>query len=83
MSNEESNMLKIDGADAAIVGTVSRCGCPDLLCYDYERLVTLFMKRDKMTREEAIDYIDFNILGAWMGEGTPVILFREEDGRRR
>ena len=27
-----------------------------------------------MTYEEAIEYFDYNILGAWMGEYTPVFI---------
>jgi hypothetical protein len=27
-----------------------------------------------MTREEAEEYMDFNVLGAYMGEGTPVFI---------
>ena len=30
-----------------------------------------------MTNNEAYEYFHFNILGAWMGEGTPCFLKRE------
>ena len=29
-----------------------------------------------MTYEEAMEYVDFNIAGAWVGERTPVILYQ-------
>jgi hypothetical protein len=32
------------------------------------------MKEDKMTEEEAREFFDFNILGSWVGEYTPVYL---------
>ena len=32
------------------------------------------VERDGMTYEEAIEYFDYNILGAWMGEYTPVYI---------
>ena len=29
---------------------------------------------DGMTEEEAVEYFEFNIIGAWMGEETPCFL---------
>lgn len=45
--------------------------------YDYQLLVQLFVERDGMTEEDAIEYIDFNILGAYVGERTPFLLIQE------
>ena len=27
-----------------------------------------------MTEEEAIDYFDFNVVGSWVGEETPIFV---------
>ena len=35
--------------------------------------------KDGMTDEEAMEYFEFNVVGAWMGEGTPIFLYRGED----
>jgi hypothetical protein len=59
--------------DEAIVGIGSRCGQPDLLVYSYEKIIDVLVK-DGMEREEATEYADFNIVGAWVGEHTPIIL---------
>jgi hypothetical protein len=32
------------------------------------------MGHDKMSYEEAVEYFEFNMKGAWMGEKTPVLL---------
>jgi hypothetical protein len=32
------------------------------------------MERDGMSREDAEEYFDFNVAGAWVGEGMPVFL---------
>jgi len=32
------------------------------------------MEHDKMTEEEAIEYMEYNMKGAWVGETTPVFL---------
>jgi len=42
--------------------------------YDRERIIKVLMLRDEMTREQAEEYISFNIEGAYVGELTPVIL---------
>ena len=66
-----------DGCDAAIVGVVERCSQPPLVCYDYARLVQCFVD-EEMDEEGARDWVDYNIVGAWVGDGTPVILYRPE-----
>lgn len=60
---------------------VERCGQPALACYDVEKCLEILMKRDGMTYEEAQSWFEFNTLGAWVGENTPVYLtrFRKED----
>jgi hypothetical protein len=32
------------------------------------------MDRDGMTEEEAFEYLEFNTLGAWVGEETPMFV---------
>ena len=66
--------LTADGLDDAIVGVGSRCGQPDLFVYDVEKVIEILMKREDMTWVEAWEWFDFNIGGAWMGEGTPIWL---------
>jgi len=67
-----------DGCDDALVGVGSRCSQKTVAVYDYERMIQCFM--EDMTREDAEEWVAFNILGAWVGEKTPIILFtgREE-----
>jgi len=42
-----------------------------VLIYDYEKVIEILMK-DEMDRDEAEDFFSFNILGAYMGEKTPL-----------
>jgi len=63
-----------DDCDDAIIGAASRCAMETCLVYDYEKLVQVFL-RDGMTYEEAAEYVDFNILGAFVCERTPLIFF--------
>jgi hypothetical protein len=44
-----------------------------VLCYDYDKVIAMHVK-EGMTREEAVEYFDFNTIGAWMGDRTPVFI---------
>ena len=75
----DSEILKIDGFDEAAIGTAciwrdnTRI---DVLVYSGDEIVDILMERDGMEQFEAIEYIEFNIEGAYMGERTPVIFWK-------
>jgi len=73
-SEDYSEPLLADGFESAFIGWFTRCGKMPIACYDYDKCVVLLMKRDKMSETEAIEYMDFNVVGAWVGEGTPAFL---------
>ena len=68
-----------DEFDGAILGLGRRCGQPDLLVYDVDKCIEILMKRDNMTQEEAVDFFEYNIAGAWVGGGTPIFLYTDRD----
>jgi|688.fasta_scaffold00026_177 hypothetical protein len=68
--------LKADGFESAFLGTIDRCGQPTIFVYDYSLAVRLLMTRDKMSMDEAMEYLEFNVVGAWVGAGTPAFLKR-------
>ena len=71
IQEEYPDLLTIDGFDEAIIGVVERI---DLLvvCYDKRKILKI-LSRD-MSEMQALEYYEFNILGAYMGENTPVYL---------
>lgn len=71
-------MIKWTDLDDAILGTVERCGMERVFCYSHSKAVEIFMEQG-MSYEEAIEWIDFNVLGAYVGEHTPVFLFEDEE----
>jgi len=75
---EDTEALTADGFDDCIIGIAERCSKQPLVIYDSEKMIEKMMK-DGMSHEEAVEYFDFNILGAWMGEGTPLFLTRLEE----
>ena len=77
ISEEYPDLLKADGFDEAIIGVVQRMGI-QAICYDEDKVLEILMERDGMTLIEAMEYFDFNIAGAWVGESTPFFLQRME-----
>lgn len=71
ITEEYPDLLTLDGFDEAVIGVVERI---DLLvvCYDRNKIIQILMR--DMNYEEAFEYYEYNILGAYMGESTPVYL---------
>lgn len=69
-----SDILKIDGFDNAIIGVQE--GIQPRLVYDLWKIVDVLT--EDMSEEDALDYIAFNITGAYVGESTPVIVDTEK-----
>ena len=72
--NEDERLMKADGLEDAIIGVGSRINMPDVLIYSYNKCIDIFMDRDGMTHEEAIEWMDYNVTGAWLGETTPIFV---------
>jgi len=66
------DLLKADGFDEAIIGTAGGCSNADVLLYDTNKIISILQERDGMDEEEAREYFEFNIRGAYMGEMTPL-----------
>jgi hypothetical protein len=79
LEDENPKALFADGFDDALVGVARRCGQPTLAVYDYERGVDVLMRRDGMDYEEAVEWMEFNVVGAWVGEHTPIWLVQPEE----
>ena len=64
-SDEE--ILKADGFDEAIIGIDVNS---NRLIYSVSKCIEILSK--SMTEEEAVEYFDYNIHGAYMGDKTPI-----------
>ena len=67
-------VLLADGLEGAFIGVSCGFG-PNKAVYDWGKCVEIFMKRDGMSGEEAIEHMGFNVTGAYMGEQTPEFIF--------
>lgn len=60
-------MLKADGFDDCVLGTVRPWNGPAVLIYSCEKVVEKLVERDGMSHEEAVEFFEFNIAGAYVG----------------
>lgn len=74
---ENSETLFANGFDEALIGVGVQFS-REVAIYDYTKCVEVLMKRYEMSEEDALDYMEFNVTGAYMGVGTPVFLIRKE-----
>lgn len=71
----DEEVLLAEGFEEAFVGILHRCSQPPIAIFDYSKALDVLMKRDGCTREEAVEHLDFNAVGAWVGDRTPGWLF--------
>ena len=74
LEQEYADLLLMDGLDDAIIGVSQRINEPMLSVYSWEKIIEILTKRDDMDFEDAVEFVEFNILGAWVGEKTPIIV---------
>lgn len=58
--------------DEAIIGVSERIGDEPVVAYDTTKIVEILSR--SMTVDEAYEYFEFNILGAYVGEKNPVFI---------
>ena len=67
------NALTADGFDNAVIG-LSYDG---LFVYDIDDCVSILVE-DGMSLFEAEEFMDFNVLNCYMGEGTPLFIYQKK-----
>jgi hypothetical protein len=71
-------LKKWDDLDEAIIGPAmvwNKKGQIEVLVYNAEVIRNILMSRDGMTFEDAREFIEFNIEGAYIGPDTPVLVW--------
>lgn len=66
--------LLCDGFDEAIIGMAERINLGPVVAYDVQKIIEIMVERDGMTYEEAYEFYDYNIVGSWMGDFTPIFI---------
>jgi len=89
-STPETEVLVMDGFDDCIVGLIHNVEKFPILCYDKRQvinsLIVNFTEENSTDLPDfdayttAIEWFEFNMIGAWMGNGTPCFLTLDFDG---
>jgi hypothetical protein len=61
---------EVDDFADAFIGVIN----DSTAIYERDKVIEVFMNRDEMSYEEAIEWFDFNVQGAYVGEQTPLYI---------
>ena len=64
--------------EEAKLGIMRRAGQDSVTVYDYDRCVAVLMRKEGWTDEEAEEWMEYNVLGSWMGDETPAFVVTNE-----
>lgn len=67
----DEGILFADGFEEALIGVSTQFTRGPVALYDWDKCVSILMERDGMAEDEAIEFMDFNVTGSWVGEQTP------------
>jgi|11_taG_2_1085331.scaffolds.fasta_scaffold18765_2 hypothetical protein len=63
--------------DSAIVGI---CESTSRIIYSKDKILEILSREDELDSEGAYEYFEYNILGAYMGNYTPIYLSKYSEG---
>jgi len=69
----DDETIILDGFDNCVIGIASRIGQPSVLAYDMGKCIEELMSQG-MDNEEALEYFEYNVAGAYLGEYTPIFI---------
>ena len=91
-------ILLADGFEDAFMGVVESFGTAPKACYDYQKCIEILtsnfdtvrhtltegdVEDEVMTYNEAVEYLEFNVTQAYVGEHTPAFINVMEDKERK
>ena len=66
----------MEGFESALIGRCFRFNM-EFLVYDQDKVIEILMTQNNWSSEEAMEWFDYNIIGAWVGDETPGFLMRD------
>jgi hypothetical protein len=69
----DPEVLLADGFEGAFIGIVQQFYV-EFACYDYDKCIKILTK--EMTIDEAIEHMEFNVIGSYVGKHTPCFLHK-------
>ena len=73
----DPNTLYADGFEDALIG-LGWQHTKLIAIYDYKKCVEILILREEMTHEEAIEWMEYNVVGSYVGEYTPIFMLPKE-----
>ena len=70
----DDEILLADGFEDAFMGIAESFGSAPKALYNTEECIDTLTVRDGMSYDEAIEFFNFNIAGAYVGEHTPAFV---------
>jgi len=81
LTNENPDAIIYDDMDDALIGvyrntTNGSAGSYEeaLAVYSYVKFIQVYIERDGMSEEEAVEFFDFNVAGGYIGEYQPMVI---------
>ena len=68
----EEEAITADGFDDALVGFT--CGANLVAVYDIHKMIEILMTSEGMEHNDAVEYLEYNVIDAYVGEKTPVYI---------
>ena len=69
---ENGDILLADGFENAFIGVVESHGAAPKACYNYDACIDILM--EDMDEGEALEFMEFNVTSAYVGEHTPAFI---------
>ena len=76
----DATVLMADGFEEAFLG-VGICFNKYVSIFDYEKCLRK-LRKDGLSIEEAREYMEFNVTGAYVGERTPAFLIKYKKAKK-
>ena len=73
----DPNTLYADGFEDALIG-LGWQHTKLIAIYDYDKCIEILILREDMTHEEAIEWMEYNVVGSYVGEYTPIFMLPKE-----
>jgi hypothetical protein len=76
-AEEDEKLLFADGFEEAFIGLSRRYGMGrPVATYDYDKCIEVLVGNN-MSHEEAVEFFEYNVIGAWVGDLTPIFLHKQ------
>jgi len=77
--DEEGMAIKVEGFDHCVIGACKTWHGDQLvnrLVYDMNSMLDTLMNRDKMSKQEASEYLYYKIIQVYVGPTMPIVMWQ-------